>query len=239
VVFLALAAVASADESWRAKAASLCSRAFKRLTAGPRVLRSLFHRFWTPGLIPLLVALWIMWWNGNSAIEKLVAFALLTPLVWFLLVTGGRYLVKRFFRFLFRGLAGFGERPVRVVGWSIATVLCFAALFQHFGIVVTAPDLVQIDFGHRYFVNKDHNAVTIQRPINKMLFGPDSGLDKKDGEAFRLCLYYSSVTFTTLGYGDALPYSRGARICASVEAYSGSILMGLFLVTVFRRVLRS
>lgn len=65
----------------------------------------------------------------------------------------------------------------------------------------------------------------------------------KSGEAytthsFLQSLYFSIVTFTTLGYGDMTPGSGLSRTCACVEAVSGTFFMGLFLVTFVRRFAR-
>ena len=41
-------------------------------------------------------------------------------------------------------------------------------------------------------------------------------------------LYFSTVTLTTLGYGDILPHGN-FRIFAMAEVFSGVLLMGFFL----------
>lgn len=52
-------------------------------------------------------------------------------------------------------------------------------------------------------------------------------------------LYFSIVTFTTLGYGDYHPKSHTPfQFLASVEAVLGMILLSLFVVTLYRRVVR-
>lgn len=51
-------------------------------------------------------------------------------------------------------------------------------------------------------------------------------------------LYFSIVTFATVGYGDYLPVNLVARTCAVFEAMSGIILTPLFLVALTRRYLR-
>ena len=50
-------------------------------------------------------------------------------------------------------------------------------------------------------------------------------------------LYFSAVTFTSLGYGDFEPTGIG-RFLAFSEALIGAILMGLFVVTLTRRLIR-
>jgi voltage-gated potassium channel Kch len=48
-------------------------------------------------------------------------------------------------------------------------------------------------------------------------------------------VYLSSVTITTLGYGDVVPLTDWARILVSSEAIAGVVIAGLFLSTVTSR----
>ncbi|MDB4349520.1 pentapeptide repeat-containing protein [Omnitrophica bacterium] len=49
-------------------------------------------------------------------------------------------------------------------------------------------------------------------------------------------IYYSIVTFTTLGYGDIIPkISTPFRLLAVSEAFLGAFLMGLFIFTLARK----
>ncbi|MFH1752582.1 MAG: pentapeptide repeat-containing protein [Candidatus Omnitrophota bacterium] len=49
-------------------------------------------------------------------------------------------------------------------------------------------------------------------------------------------LYYSIVTFTTLGYGDIVPKAvLSFRLLAASEAFFGAFLMGLFIFTLARK----
>jgi hypothetical protein len=54
---------------------------------------------------------------------------------------------------------------------------------------------------------------------------------------FKSALYFSIVTFTTLGYGDIKP-TNDFRLWAASEAIAGVVLMGLFLFTLARRAAR-
>ncbi len=54
---------------------------------------------------------------------------------------------------------------------------------------------------------------------------------------FRDCLYFSMVTFTTLGYGDMKPI-EAIRIWAATEAMLGAFLMALFVVGMARKFTR-
>ena len=51
---------------------------------------------------------------------------------------------------------------------------------------------------------------------------------------FLECLYFSVVTFTTLGYGDIHPVSDIGRIIVITEVSIGYIMLGL-LVAIFSR----
>ena len=44
--------------------------------------------------------------------------------------------------------------------------------------------------------------------------------------AFVDCLYYSVVTFTTLGYGDFQPFGA-ARVMAALQAFTGYLVLGI------------
>jgi hypothetical protein len=48
--------------------------------------------------------------------------------------------------------------------------------------------------------------------------------------SYDLCLYYSIVTFTTLGYGDFYPTGIG-RAVAAIEALTGFVVLGIFAST--------
>lgn len=52
---------------------------------------------------------------------------------------------------------------------------------------------------------------------------------------FALTLYYSMVTFTTLGYGDITPVGW-SRLFAGVEAFVGGFMMALFVLVFSRKM---
>ena len=55
---------------------------------------------------------------------------------------------------------------------------------------------------------------------------------------FGLSIYFSVVTFTTLGYGDFSPCTDLARVFCNVESFLGIILPGLLVVSLAKQVLR-
>ena len=52
------------------------------------------------------------------------------------------------------------------------------------------------------------------------------------------CLYFSVVTFTTLGYGDMQPSTMPAKFLANCESLVGLILVAAFAVCVAKRFAR-
>ncbi|MFZ2539314.1 MAG: potassium channel family protein [Oscillospiraceae bacterium] len=55
---------------------------------------------------------------------------------------------------------------------------------------------------------------------------------------FLSCLYYSCITFLTIGYGDLLPASYKTAFAASTEGFCGVFLMSYFTVSFVRKILR-
>ena len=49
------------------------------------------------------------------------------------------------------------------------------------------------------------------------------------------CVYFSVITFTTLGYGDFRPLEGWSRIFAGTEAFIGALMMALFVYTFARK----
>ena len=68
--------------------------------------------------------------------------------------------------------------------------------------------------------------------------GISSSISEHPVHSFWVSLYYSVVTFTTLGYGDFSPPSTIARIVSASEAVAGLLLTSLFMVTVVRKYSR-
>lgn len=63
-------------------------------------------------------------------------------------------------------------------------------------------------------------------------FGPEGWVDLANG------IYFSAITFTTIGYGDFYPAGIGSRILVALESLSGALLIALFVFVIGRRVAR-
>ncbi len=55
---------------------------------------------------------------------------------------------------------------------------------------------------------------------------------------FGKCLYFSTVTFTTLGYGDWVPSGSTSRVLAGIESFSGLFFLAIFSVLISKKMTR-
>ncbi len=106
-------------------------------------------------------------------------------------------------------LYGYGERPERVIISATVIIVFFAFLFMNLGIITSE----KVELRHNIFRLK--------------------GMCWKD---FWSCLYFSVVTFTTLGYGDFRPLKGRSRSAAGLEAFIGAFMMALFVYTFARTI---
>ncbi len=120
-----------------------------------------------------------------------------------------KYSKARLFSWLIDLFCGYGEAPARVVLFSLLLILLSAVGYFFTGIQTGGEML------------KYHSGLSF-------------------GEVVRLwltCLYYSVVTFTTLGYGDITPVGV-SRLFAAVEAFTGSFTIALFVVVFVKKMTR-
>ena len=121
-----------------------------------------------------------------------------------------RFSLERNVSLLVDLLSGYGEKPIRVVAFSMCFILlCASGYFFLSGIL--------------------HNGVALG-------FNMDNSLAENINHFFS-CLYFSVVTFTTLGYGDLTPHGP-ARAIAAMEAFGGSFTMALFVVVFVKKMTR-
>lgn len=77
--------------------------------------------------------------------------------------------------------------------------------------------------------------------FSALIFWLGGGIITKDGipiKSFWQSLYFSIVTFTTLGYGDYSPKPGFFQVLASAEALIGAFLMALFIAVFARKWMR-
>jgi hypothetical protein len=103
--------------------------------------------------------------------------------------------------FLFWISAGFGFRPLRVIGMAIGIVMLYALIYWTSGGVIRA--------GH---ANADIDLIH--------------------------AIYFSGVTFATVGYGDFIPAAH-VRMLALTEGAVGALTMGFFVAVLANRLSRA
>jgi hypothetical protein len=104
---------------------------------------------------------------------------------------------------------GYGEQPLRVILFSIVLILVFALLYFFAGLNFSGESLA---------------------------FDPQASL-WHNVKIYFTALYFSVVTFTTLGYGDLAPIGI-ARALAALEAFVGSFTLALFVVVFVKKMTR-
>ena len=113
---------------------------------------------------------------------------------------------------------GYGENPWRVIRFALIIIFLFAIILNFSGIVNSDSTDLIIEF----IKKSQGDEYTIR------YLGPVLG-------SFLNCLYFSVVTFTTLGYGDFQPAVGLSRFFVSLESIIGAITMALFVYTFARR----
>lgn len=106
-------------------------------------------------------------------------------------------------------LCGYGEKPENVIRFSLSMIIVCAFLYFLFGI--------------------NYQDQVIQLSIHNDL--------SENISALLNSFYFSVVTFTTLGYGDITPVGL-SRFIASIEAFTGSFSLALFVVVFVKRMTR-
>jgi len=119
----------------------------------------------------------------------------------------------------YRLLSNYGESPWRVLFWIIGLIILCAVLYWVFDINTPSTGLFECETQ-----NKQPEILcseVSQKSTNPLTY-----------------LYFSVVTFTTLGYGDYSPTIGWARLVASFQAFLGLMLSSLFIATFLRKFSR-
>lgn len=116
---------------------------------------------------------------------------------------------KRFYSKIVDLFCGYGEDPFRVISFSWLLIFISAIFYYIFGLRFTG----------------EFQVFSLQSSVEENVI------------FFFECLYYSVVTFTTLGYGDFIPVGY-SRIVAALEAFTGSFTIALFVVVFVKKMTR-
>jgi hypothetical protein len=106
-------------------------------------------------------------------------------------------------------LCGYGEDTARVILVSLLVILGSAVLFFLLG---------------------------VRGPDGMLVLDPKAGAQENLLQ-FLVCVYFSVITFTTVGYGDIAPVGI-SRLVAAAEAFTGAFAISLFVVVFVRKMTR-
>ncbi|MBA7583025.1 hypothetical protein ES708_24963 [subsurface metagenome] len=134
--------------------------------------------------------------------------------------------IKEFIKWLWscfcNAIYGYGEKPWNVVISAGIIMIFFALLFSSIGI--SNPEII------------DLKGITVNQNTGNIVDSASKGLLRNNVvRNFPDSLYFSLITFTTLGYGDFRPLEGWGRILAGSEAFIGAFMMALFVYTFARR----
>jgi hypothetical protein len=139
-------------------------------------------------------------------------------LKWFFSKKFLKYFLLTFSSFFY----GHGEKPWKIIRFSLIIVFLFAIFFSISGIATSPENIkISIDFSELIFEKE-----------TKLFF--DFNLVSKILKNTWECLYFSTVTFTTLGYGDIRPVEPFSQLLAGMEAYIGLFMMAFLSYTLGR-----
>lgn len=117
--------------------------------------------------------------------------------------------IRRFSSKVVDLFCGYGEDPFKVVTFSWLLIFLSSLFYYFFG----------LRFAGEFQIFSMHNSL------------------EENTIFFFECLYYSVVTFTTLGYGDFIPVGF-SRVVAALEAFTGSFTIALFVVVFVKKMTR-
>ena len=133
--------------------------------------------------------------------------------------------IKRVLMFLFGLIALYGESPGRVASCAIALILLCSFVYMAAG--VNPPG------GNNTLI-----CLSLTPPEESVFRCEGISPTKITKVSYWSHLYYSVVTFTTLGYGDFSPREGVSRFVSAFQAVMGLILTSLFLATFVKKYSR-
>ena len=126
----------------------------------------------------------------------------------------------KFKGYFYRWLSNFGESPWLVLAWIAGVILLWAAFYWYVDINSPGTGVFECD-NPKFYEN-----IFVCSEVSSKGHHPLSNL------------YFSFVTFTTLGFGDFSPTVGAARALASIQALLGLFLSSLFIATFLRKFSR-
>ncbi|MFC1716973.1 potassium channel family protein [Candidatus Poribacteria bacterium] len=125
------------------------------------------------------------------------------------------FLLKRSGYGVWKSTCNYGESPLLLAIWIVGIICIFALIYSPY-IDWWPPSSweswASIGFGENPY---------------------------SEGNALLTALYFSVVTFATLGFGDITPLSSAGKICVIIEVLLGYVMFGMLISLVARKMTRS
>ncbi len=118
-------------------------------------------------------------------------------------------------------IGAYGTNPSSIVLWALLIMFIFSIIYLLSGLrsfsIVEVWNLFNIDMFKQYF-----NVSAIKDIFTHFID----------------CIYFSGITFLTIGYGDIQPTSIFLKFCTILEGGLGVLLMSYLSVAIVRKILR-
>jgi hypothetical protein len=132
---------------------------------------------------------------------------------------GYKYILPKILDLIYKHSIGYGEKPGKALKSTIFIISFFAFLYMFGGNIKIDNSIINYDL---YF---GENLLSISHWIESL----------KD---FGNCLYFSIVTFTTVGYGDITPVSGIGKFISGIEMFLGVTVVGAWTATLLRKIIK-
>ncbi len=135
----------------------------------------------------------------------------------YLLLSKGKW--SKVVKCTFSKIGGYGTDPKSIIMWAMVVIGVFAVLYMWVG----------IDYGSKAKI------LTIPEELKG---SPTLACLLTLLNKFFIALYFSGITFLTIGYGDTSPANSIGMVFAIFEGFLGVFIMSYFSVAVIRKILR-
>lgn len=119
------------------------------------------------------------------------------------------YSMKRAFSKIVDFSCGYGERPLRIILLTLIIIFAFSLIFFLSGLLY----------------NDGVQSFSVQNSLSQNMM------------IFFNSLYFSIITFTTVGYGDILPIGI-SKVFAALEALLGGFILAIFVIVFVKKMTR-